>query len=223
MFEQEIEMENRESSVVPLLLIVVMIIGIVGLAGYYVWHNQQVLGAADAGNLISRSLQTQPPASVTFHVGMVKASVSEKPMDPHYRLLAKAGVVVVSKGNGRVFPISMTGQGQKLLADISGVKKTKETDGTDLYVVPLAERRLVEVSRVTMHGPERATVDCIWKWEPNKLGNLFDASGSLVKGFNTWDRSVLIDKYGANFYHGDPAKLTFTLTKNKTGWQIVTE
>ena len=35
-------------------------------------------------------------------------------------------------------------------------------------------------------------------------GDLFDAAGPAVKAFNTWDRSTLIDKYGANFYH-DPA------------------
>src|SRR5207253_3752345 len=86
MFEQEIEMEKRESSVVPLLLIVAMILAIVGLAGYYVWQNQQVMSTADAGNVVSASLKAQGPAVVRFHTGMVKASVNEKPEDPHYRL-----------------------------------------------------------------------------------------------------------------------------------------
>jgi hypothetical protein len=103
------------------------------------------------------------------------------------------------------------------------VRKTRESDNTDLYVVPLAERRLVAISKVTMINIERATVEFQWKWEPNKLGNLFDASGSLVKSFNTWDRATLIDKYGASFYHGDPSKVVVALTKASGNWQIATE
>lgn len=224
MFEQEVELEKRESSVVPLLLIVAMIVGIVGVAAYYVWQNKQVLSNADAGNAISAALRQQGPATVRFHVGMVKPSVADKPEDPHYRLLEKAGIVKLGKASERVFPVALTSDGQKLLSEITGVSKVKEKDGTDLYVVPLAERRLVEISKVTMNSPTRATVVYSWKWEPNKLGNLFDASGSLVKSFNTWDRSVLIDKYGADFYHGDPTKLQIVLSKPDNGpWQPFVE
>jgi hypothetical protein len=223
MFEQEIEMEKRESSVIPLLMIVTLIVCVVGVAGYYVWQNKQVLGSAEAGNVISASLQSQGPAVIRFHTGLVKAAVNEKPEDPHYRLLEKAGLLKLGKGNGRVFPIMLTVQGQKLLAEIADVKKTKEADKSELYVVPLAERRLTNIAKVTMVNPERATVEYEWKWEPNKLGNLFDASGSLVKGFNTWDRSTLIDKYGAAFYHGDPTKVVVALSKTNGKWQIATD
>jgi hypothetical protein len=223
MFEQEIELEKRESSVIPLLMIVTLIVCVVGVAGYYVWKNKQVLGSAEAGNVISQSLRSQGPAVVRFHTGLVKAAVNEKPEDPHYRLLEKAGLLKRGKGNGRIFPIALTAQGQKLLADIADVKKTKEADNSELYVVPLAERRLVTISKVTMVNPDRATVEFEWKWEPNKLGNLFDASGSLVKSFNTWDRSTLIDKYGAAFYHGDPAKVVVALAKTDGRWQIAIE
>ncbi|HVO63527.1 MAG TPA: hypothetical protein VMT53_21565 [Terriglobales bacterium] len=224
MFEQEVELEKRESSVVPLLLIVAMIILIVGTAGYFVWQNRQVLSTADAGNAISTVLRDQGPATVRFHVGMVKPSVAEKPEDPHYRLLEKAGIVKLGKSKDRVYPVALTMDGEKLLAQIPDVSKTKEKDGTDVYVVPLAERRLVEVSKVTMNSPTRATVVYSWKWEPNRLGNLFDASGSLVKSFNTWDRATLIDKYGVDFYHGDPTKVQIVLSKPDRGpWQPFVE
>lgn len=226
MFEQEIEMEKRESSVVPLLLIVTMIVVFVGVAGYYVWQNKQVLSNADAGNVIVAALKAQGPAVVQFHTGMVKASINEKPQDPHYRLLEKAGILKMAKTNAasRVFPIAMTPQGEKLLADIPDVQNVKEKDGTNLYVLPLAQRRLVEISKVTMVNPERARVDYLWKWEPNKIGTFFEASGSVVKSFNTWERATLIEKYGANYYHGDPTKVSVVLTKNanKT-WQIALE
>ena len=224
MFEQEIEMEKRESSVIPLLLIVVMILAIVGLAGYYVWQNKQVLSTADAGNVVVASLKAQGPAVVRFHTGMVKASVNEKPEDPHYRLLEKAGLLKRGKVTRGTYPIVLTSQGEKLLAEIHDVQKTKEKDNTDLYVVPLAERRLAEISKITMLSPERARVEFSWRWETNKLGNLFEASGSLVKSFNTWERSTLIDKYGANFYHGEPAKVALMLVKTPSNrWQVAIE
>lgn len=224
MFEQEVELEKRESSVVPLLLIVAMIVAIVGAAGYFVWQNKQVLSNADAGNAIATVLREQGPATVRFHVGLVKPSVAEKPEDPHYRLLEKAGVVKLGKSKDRVFPVALTSDGEKLLAQIPGVSKSKEKDSTDVYLVPLAERRVVEVSKVTMNSPTRATVIYSWKWEPNKLGNLFDASGSLLKSFNTWDRATLIDKYGANFYHADPTKVQIVLSKSDSGtWQPFVE
>ena len=224
MFEQEVELEKRESSVVPLLLIVSMIVLIVGAAGYFVWQNKQVLSTADAGSAITTILHDQGPATVQFHVGMVKPSVNDKPEDPHYRLLEKAGIVKLGKSKDRVYPVAITTDGEKLLAQIPGVSKTREKDGTDLYLVPLAERRLVEISKVTMNSPTRATVLYSWKWEPNKLGNLFDATGSLVKSFNTWDRATLIDKYGANFYHADPTKVQIVLSKSDRGpWQPFVE
>jgi len=183
-----------------------------------------VLSNADAGNAISTVLREQGPATVRFHVGMLKPSVVDKPEDPHYRLLEKAGIVKLGKSNDRVFPVALTSDGEKLLAQIPDVSKSKEKDGTDVYVVPLAERRLIEVSKVTMNSPTRATVVYSWKWEPNKLGNLFDASGSLVKSFNTWDRATLIDKYGANFYHADPTKVQMVLSKPDQGpWQPFVE
>jgi hypothetical protein len=224
MFEQEIEMEKRESSVVPLLLIVTMILVFVGVAGYYIWQNKQVLSTTDAAAVVTASLKAQGPAVVHFHTGFVKASVEERPEAPHYRLLDKAGIIKLGKANGRTTPIAVTAQGQKLLSEIPDVIKTKEKDGTDAYVVPLATRQLAEISKITMLSPERASVQYSWKWDPNKLGNLFDASGSLVKSFNTWDRATLIEKSGANFYHQDPTKVAVVLVKTDRGvWQVAFE
>jgi hypothetical protein len=45
-----------------------------------------------------------------------------------------------------------------------------------------------------------------------------------VKGFNTWDRATLIQRYGANFYHGDPTSVTLVVVKDeKQGWQVAIE
>lgn len=226
MFEQEIELEKRESSVVPLLLIVALILAVVGVAGYYLMESRKVLTNQQATQIVTATLKAQGPATVQFHVGMVKSSINEKPHDPHYALLQKAGVLKLGRDTGQygtITPVTLTAEGRKLLADLPGVTKNTEKDGTDVYVVPLAERTLLGISSITMNSPTRATVSYTWKWEPNKLGNLFDASGSMVKSFNTWDRAKLIERYGANFYHGDPTSITLVLAKGDQGWQIAVE
>src|ERR1051326_6964769 len=100
MFEQEIEMEKRDSSVVPLLLIIALILAIVGVAGYYIIQNRQVLSMQDAAKVAASSLQSQAPPSLTFHTGMVKSSVADNPQGVHYKLLQKAGLIVMGKAQG---------------------------------------------------------------------------------------------------------------------------
>lgn len=226
MFEQELEMEKSQSSIVPLLLIVTLIIAIVGVAAYYVVDSRKVLSKQEAGEIAAGVLKAQGPATLRFHIGTIKSSVDDKPHDPHYRLLEKAGLVRIGKDTGpykTITPVELTAEGKRLLEEIPGVTQGTEKDGTTAYSVPLAERKLVSVSAVNMINPSRATVDIVWQWEPNKLGNLLDASGSMMKGFNTWDRSLLIQKYGADFYHGEPTKVTLSMTKADNGWQIATE
>ncbi len=221
MFEQEIEMEKK-SSIIPLLLIVSLIVAVVGIAIYFVIQSRKVLTTAEANSLVVGILDGQGPITLHFQTGIVKGS--EKPRDPHYRLLEKAGYLKLGKDTSDwKTPVSLTPKGQAFLADLSGVKKSKNKDGNDEYAVPLAQRKLVEIGKVTMLTPSKATVQYTWKWDPNKAGELFDAAGPAVKAFNTWDRSTLIDKYGAHFYHDAPTKVTVALIKTDKGWQLATE
>src|SRR5215467_10737990 len=124
MFEQEIELEKRENSMVPLLLIVALILAVVGVAGYYLLQSRKVLTNAEATEIANAALKAQGPATVTFHTGMVKGSVDDKPRDPHYALLEKAGLIKLGKDTGAygtITPVQLTAEGQKLLSDISGV------------------------------------------------------------------------------------------------------
>jgi hypothetical protein len=222
MFEQELEMEEREASAIPLLLIVALIVAIVGVAGYFLWQNMQVLSPQEAATVIN-SADAQRPAVISVHVGKVTPSVAVKPHDPNYRLLEKAGVLKVGKDEGRITPVTLTAQGTKQFQEIAGVRKTKEEDGTESYAVPIAERKLVGISKVTMANPSHAIVEFTWKWEPNQLGEAFDASGPLVKSFNTWERGTLIQKYNADFYHASPVRTTVTLAKVGKSWAIAAE
>jgi hypothetical protein len=224
MFEQELEMEQQQSSVLPLILIIAMILAFVGVAGYYVIENRKVLPAAEASNLVSQSLKSDGPVIFRFRAGMVVGSVQDRPHDPNYRLLEKAGLINIGKDKGRTTPVTLTAAGRKLLAEIPGVKESKdEKDGTLEYAVPAAERALAGTPVVTMIGMGRAKAEFEWAWAPTQMGELLDAAGPTVKSFNTWERGTLIDKYGAKFYHGAPTKATMFFTRGNKGWQVTAE
>ena len=216
MFEQELELEKKSSSVLPLLLMVSLIVAIAGVAIYFVLWSRTTLTTAEVNPIVLAALERQGPASLHFSTGKVE---DQTPVDPRYRLLEKAGYIKMGKAEGRKTPVSLTPSGQEWLTAVAGVKEKKTDDGTE-YTVPLARRKLVEIAKVTMLSPMKASVDYSWKWETTQAGDLFDASGPAVKAFNTWDRSTLIDKFGAAFYHGDPTKVTILLSKRDNGWEI---
>ncbi len=221
MFEAEVEMEKR-SSFLPLLLMMCLLAAIIGLAGYVLLQvrTKTPLRAEEASGLVAATLQGPGPAIIHFHTGLIKSSADEKPGDPNYRLLEKAGILKLAKAPHDAVLISITPAGERLLADLAGCKKSKEADGTFLYEAPLAERQFVGIAGVTMIGVNSATVDFNWKWVPNRLGDVFDAGGSLVKSFNLWERQTLINKYEVDFYHGDPTRSTLALVRNDQGWKI---
>ena len=224
MFEDEVRME-KQSSVLPLLLLLSLIAAVLGVVAYVVLEirARQPLTAKEASAIVESVIKSQGPATTHFHGGLVMPSVDEKPRDPHYRLLEKAGLVKAAKAAGGGTLVTLTPLGERLTTSIPGYKKWKNTDGTTSYAIPLAERQLVEISKVTMNGVNDAQVEYSWRWVPNQLGDDFDAAGTLVKSFNTWDRATLIDKYGADFYHGDAMRASINLMRTDKGWKIATE
>lgn len=224
MFEQELAMEKQQSSVLPLLLIITLIISLVGVAVYYVIENRKVLASEEAVTLVNASLKSQEPVTIHFQTGSVTSSVDEKPHDPHYRLLEKAGLLKIGKDTGRTTAIALTPKGEALFSELPGVTHTKSTkDASELYSVPLARRKLVGAPKVTMTSMGHAAVEFAWAWEPNAMGEIFDASGPQVQSFNTWDRGTLIDKYGVKFYHGAPTGASLACVRGEKGWEIAAQ
>jgi hypothetical protein len=222
MFEEELKLQKESSYFIPLALVLVLIAVIVGAIGYWVVPNHS-LSQQQAAALISAFLKGEGPATVHFHIGVLKPSMDEKVRDPHYRLLEKAGILKLGGGKGETISVALAPDGERKLAAIPGVVKTKNPDGTDAYTVPLAERQLVAVSNVTMSGRDVARVQFTWTWAPNELGNAFDAAGPLVKSFNTWDRSTLIQNYGVAFYHVEPTQAALTFVRGDKGWKLAAE
>ena len=220
MFEQEIAMEKQQSSVLPLLLIITLIVSLVGVAVYYVVENRKVLASEEATTLVNASLKSQEPVTIHFQTGTIVESVDVRPHGPDYRLLEKAGLIRIGKDSGRATPIALTPNGEALLSQISGVTKAKNKDAIVVYSVPLAGRKLVGTPKVTMTSMGHATVEFTWACEPNQLGEIFDASGPQVQSFNTWDRGTLIDKYEVKFYHGAPTRASLACVRGEKGWEV---
>ena len=223
MFEQEIEMEKRQSAALPLLLIVGLIVALVGIAGYFLIESRKSLSPAEATQVVTNILNAQEPPTVSFHTGLVPDAYEENAKDARYRLLEKAGVITIGKPNkAEKTPVALTAKGEDLIRQIQGVKQKADED-KHAYSVPLAVRKLVSVSSVKRTGTERAAITYTWKWVPNALGEEFDASSGKLAGFNSWERVTLIDKHGARFYGEAPTAVTVNVVNTRNGWQVATE
>ena len=224
MFEEELELEKRESSLIPMLLILALVAGILGTAVYFINQARQKLTPEQAAVVVQKLLVARGPATTQFDSGLIKASVGESVQDPNYQLLAKAGILELGKPakDGSV-KVALTKEGEAAFATFPELKKRELKDGNINYTVPLAERQLVKVENVEMKSPTIAQVTYSWNWKTTKVGDAFDADSDLVKSFKVWDRQKLIDKFGADFYHSANQKTTITLIKEDNGWRLSTE
>jgi hypothetical protein len=223
LFAAEIEMESKSSNFMPVVLILSLILVVGGTIVYFVKGARDVLTVPVATTAITQILQAQGPATIRFSTGSVVPSINEKPQDPHYKLLAKAGIVTTKPKGYSSLIVALNPAGEKLFSEIAGVQKVTNPDKTVTYVVPLAERKLVGVNKVSMIKPHLAQVEYTWKWTPNRLGQEFDASGSLVKSFATWDRATLIKTYGVDFYGAAPTKASIVLMEKDGNWKPYVE
>ena len=224
LFAAEVEMEQKSSNFGPLVMVMALVLVVGGTIFYFFKTAREVLTAPVATNAITEILKSQGGGTVHFSTGIVTSSVNEKPMDPHYKLLAKAGVLTIKPKSWNSIYSNLTPAGEKLLSEINGVDKGKNADGSTTFVVPLAVRKLVAVDKITMIKPHLARVDYTWKWDANRVGQEFDASGETVHTFNTWDRGTLIKDYGVDFYSAAPTTASVVLVETKAGsWKPYVE
>jgi hypothetical protein len=102
------------------------------------------------------------------------------------------------------------------LPDVAGVP---DKDNTTAYTLPLASRKLVSIGKVTKLSQTRYQVQYTWAWETTKAGEMFDIAGKLVQELPAYDRGMLIDQHGANYYHGAPVQTTVVLMQGDKGWE----
>lgn len=220
MFEAEIEMEKKSSSFGPVLFIAILVLAIAGGIYYAVHESKKSMSETEASQLITSILKTKGPSVLHFRTGLVKQTVDEKPFDPQYKLLEKAGLIKTAKRDGGL-QVTLTSAAEKVLSDTKGVTRTKRLEGGESIEVPLAFRKLVAITKVEVKSPVRATVAYTWKWEPTKLGEIFDASNPQVTSFNVWERGSLIKDYGVDFYHAEPKAEQFAFVRGANdGWSI---
>lgn len=214
MFEQELEMEQKESSIVPLLLIICLAGVIVGSVVYWVLQSRKTLSPEQASATVTDILNKQGPVTLIFRTGTVEPSVNERPRDPHYKLMEKAGLLKTAevRGKDRV-NVALTAEGERVISAIPELRKRDEKDGTTVYFLPLAQKKVVAITKVTMSGPNLARIEYTWQWAPTPVGDIFDTNSKFVKSFNIWDTQTLISKYDVNYYHGEPAKAAINMVR----------
>lgn len=217
MFEEELKLESR-FNIMPLLLILALAGLLIGAVVHFVQQSRQKLTEEQAAAVLSGFLANSGPATLHFHTGVVKPATDEKPGDPHYRLLEKAGYVKLAKAKGDAMAIQFTPDGEQRMQKI-GCRHKEGKEGAMEHVAPLAERRLIAVTKVTNNSPRQAVVEFTWQWEPNELGNVFNAENPTFKSFPLWERMLLLDKYGVRFY-GEPIKDSVRLIRTDHGWMI---
>ena len=224
LFADEVEMERKSSNLGPLIMVVALVAVVGGTIFYFFKTAQEKLGVPAATASVNTILKAQGGGQIHFSIGNVVSSVDDKPNDPHYKLLAKAGILTVKQKSWNSIITTLTPAGEKVLAEIPGVEKGKNADGNVTYQVPLAQRQMMQIDKIEMIKPHLARVDYTWKWVPNRLGKEFDAAGDLVHTFNTWDRGTLIKNYGVDFYGAAPTKASIVLAETKDGvWKPYVE
>src|SRR4051812_29120638 len=98
MFEQEIEMEQKEGrGIGPVIMIVAMVGILVGGIGYMVVQNTRMLKPEDAAKIVTASIKAQPPTEVKFRAGKLQPSMADSLDRPHYKLLSDAGLITIEK------------------------------------------------------------------------------------------------------------------------------
>ena len=224
LFAAEVEMEKKSSNIGVYIMVIALLAVVGGTIFYFVKTAREVLTTPTATTAINDILKSMPGGNINFSVGTVVSSVNEKPNDPHYKLLAKDGIVTVKQKSYNTIIANLTPAGENVLAQIQGVEKGKNSGGNVTYSVPLAKREIVQIDKITMIKPHLARVDYTWKWVPNRLGKDFDASGTLVHEFNTWYRSTLIKTYGVDFYGAPPTRASVVVMEGKDGsWKPYVE
>jgi hypothetical protein len=91
MFAAEVAMEKQNSGIGPMMMIVALLAVVGGTILYFVKTSREVLSVPVATTSVNEILTAQGAGKINFSVGTIVSSVNEKPMDPHYKLLAKAG------------------------------------------------------------------------------------------------------------------------------------
>jgi hypothetical protein len=225
MFEQELELEKKESTIIPLILILALAGVIVGSVVYWVLQMRKSLTPEQATAVVTDIFQKQGPVTLIFRTGSVEPSINEKPRDPHYKLMEKAGLLKTAelKGKDRV-NVTLTPDGEKVISSIPELRKREDKDGTTVFFVPLAQRKVVAINKVTMSGPNLARVEYTWQWVPTSMGDVFDTNSKFVKTFNIWETQTLISKYDVNYYHNEPTKAAVNLVRGDNDkWRVAQE
>jgi hypothetical protein len=222
MSEPETNSRSKSTAIVSILTVTLTVV-LVAIAGYLLTERTRVPTASQAAGVITQMLKSHGPTTVSFQTGFLQTSPDSNECDPRYKLLERAGIVTIENVASEGARVTLKPNGTAILKEISGVRQSPGSGSRVAYVVPLADMRLVDISNIAMLKPNRAIVRFTWEWNPNPVGESFDAFGALMKGFSKEDRAILADQCGVRSYSGKPTLATVALVKTAEGWSIAND
>ena len=114
LFAAEVEMESKSSNFLPVALILALILVVGGTIVYFVKGARDVLTVPVATTAVNQILKAQGPSTVRFSTGTIVPSINEKPQDPHYKLLAKLGIVTTKPKGYSSLIVALNPAGENL-------------------------------------------------------------------------------------------------------------
>ena len=123
LFAAEIEMESKSSNFLPVVLILALILVVGGTIVYFVKGARDVLTVPVATTAVNQILKAQGPSTIRFSTGTIVPNINEKPQDPHYKLLAKLGIVTTKPKGYSSLIVALNPAGENLFKQITGVQK----------------------------------------------------------------------------------------------------
>jgi len=159
MFEQELEMEKKQASSGPIIVVLLLIALFLGGIGVVIYQSNVTLKPNEANAVLTNLLKNGMPVKVTFHTGTVSYKNSDIPTDAQYKLLEKAGYIKVKGTADFAAKVELTPAGKDFLASMPEVTPVSEKDGTTGYTLLLGTKKLISVDKITKLAMKKFQVD----------------------------------------------------------------
>jgi len=143
----------------------------------------------------------QEPKTVRLATGTLPSgatTIGDLRADQVYRVMKDLDLIDIEPGPSQTIVVTLTERGQEASKQWEWQRST-ETNGTrtwDVWQVPVASKKIVQMLKPASGVPGTATVEFVWKWEPNPLGE------KLVMQI-------------------EPVRTSTSFKKDERGWRIV--
>ena len=130
---------------------------------------------AESRKVIEATRWFQEPKTVRLATGVLPSgatTIADLRADQVYRVMKDLDLIDIKPGPGQTIVVTLTDRGQEASKQWEW-QRSSETNGTrswDVWQVPVASKKIVQMLRPASGVPGTAVVEFVWQWEPNPLG-----------------------------------------------------